>query len=74
MDIALTPAHVNSRALSTLLLADVYMEERVAGESPLMHTFAVPGSEGGQAASCPRSLGPLRDVMDLGSPAWADGR
>jgi hypothetical protein len=53
----------------------VYMEERMAGESPLMHTFAVPGSEGGgQAVSFPRSLGPLRDVMDLGSPAWADGR
>ena len=54
---------------------NVYMEERMAGESPLMHTFAVPGSEGGgQAVSFPRSLGPLRDVMDLGSPAWADGR
>ena len=54
---------------------NVYMEERVAGESPLMHTFAVPGSEGGQAASFPRSLGPLSGVMmDLGSPAWADGR
>jgi hypothetical protein len=55
---------------------NAYMEERVAGglagESPLMHTFAVAGSVGdGPAASFPRSLGPLTgDVMDLGSPTW----
>jgi len=60
---------------------NAYMEARgtgqLAGESPLtMHAFAVPGVEqGGQQASFPRSLGPLLgDVMDLGSPAWSDGR
>jgi hypothetical protein len=51
-----------------------YMEGSGAlgGESPLMHGFAVPSSIGGPAASFPRSLGPVGDVMDVGSPAAWD--
>jgi hypothetical protein len=44
--------------------------------SPMMTAFAVPSSSLGQAASFPRSLGPVGDVlgdMDVGSPAAWDG-
>jgi hypothetical protein len=43
------------------------------GASPMLAAFAMPPSLGGQAASFPRSLGPVGDIMDVGSPAAWDG-
>jgi hypothetical protein len=58
---------------------NVYLEGAagaLGGESPLMTAFTLPSSSLGQAASFPRSLGPVGDVlgdMDVGSPAGWDG-
>jgi hypothetical protein len=58
---------------------NVYLEGAagaLGGESPLMTAFTLPSSSLGQAASFPRSLGPVGDMlgdMDVGSPAGWDG-